>query len=160
MDNYIFKGFEPLIFNDSKILILGSFPSVKSRNNNFYYGNPQNKFWKVLATIFNEKTPFSIEEKSELCRKYQIALWDVVASSNLVGSADLSLEKSNYQLADIDGLLKKHPNIQKIVCNGKLAYKLYQKHFDKLNINAICLPSTSPANTRFNIEIWRENIKN
>lgn len=69
-----FTGFEPLVDNDSEILILGSFPSVISRTNNFYYGNPQNRFWKMLATIFNENLPQSIENKKELCRKHKIAL--------------------------------------------------------------------------------------
>ena len=145
-----FVGFNPLIYVDSKILVLGSFPSVKSRENNFYYGHPQNKFWKVLSFIFNEPLPANIDEK--------IALWDVIVSSNLKDSSDSALEKSDFVLADIESLLKKYPNIKKIVCNGKLSYKLYLKYFEKLNIEVVCLPSTSPANTRFDIDVWEKEL--
>ena len=152
-----FTGFEPLVDNDSEILILGSFPSVKSRANNFYYGNPQNRFWKMLATIFNENLPQSIENKKELCRKHKIALWDVVISSNLNGSSDVSLEKSDIELADINGLLKRHPSIKTILCNGKLAYNLFNKYF-KVELPVFYMPSTSPANVSYNIDIWREKL--
>lgn len=159
MKDKIFDGFDPLVDKNSKVLILGSFPSVKSRENCFYYSNPQNRFWKVLSSIFNEKIPLTIDEKKELCRKHNIALWDVVVSSNLIGSADTTLEKSNFSLADIDTLLKNYPNIKKIACNGKLAFKLFQKHFAHLKIDAVYLPSTSPANTRFDMNIWVENLE-
>lgn len=152
-------GFEPLIDNDSKILILGSFPSVKSRENLFYYGHPQNRFWKMLAYIFNENQPKSIEEKKELCRKHKIALWDVVIESNIKGSSDLALEKSNYKIANIPTLLKNHPSINGILCNGKFSFKLYNSYFADLKIDAICMPSTSPANARFDITIWENEIK-
>lgn len=153
-----FVGFNPLIYVDSKILVLGSFPSVKSRENNFYYGHPQNRFWKVLSFIFNEPLPANIDEKKALCQKHKIALWDVIVSSNLKDSSDSALEKSDFVLADIGGLLKKYPNIKKIVCNGKLSYKLYLKYFKKLNIEVVCLPSTSPANTRFDIDVWKKEL--
>lgn len=152
------NNFEPLVDENSQILILGSFPSVKSRENAFYYGNPQNRFWKVLASIFNEKVPTNIEEKIVLCKANHIALWDVVASSNLQGSSDLTLAKSAYCLSNIKGLLSKFPNIQKIVCNGKLAYKLLCKNFSDLNIDIVCLPSTSPANTSFKFEEWQKEL--
>lgn len=153
-----FVGFNPLIYVDSKILVLGSFPSVKSRENNFYYGHPQNRFWKVLSFIFNEPLPANIDEKKALCQKHKIALWDVIVSSNLKDSSDSALEKSDFVLADIGGLLKKYPNIKKIVFNGKLSYKLYLKYFEKLNIEVVCLPSTSPANTRFDIDVWKKEL--
>ena len=152
-----FTGFEPLVDNDSEILILGSFPSVKSRANNFYYGNPQNRFWKMLATIFNENLPQPIENKKELCRKHKIALWDVVISSNLSGSSDVSLKKSDIELADINGLLKRYPSIKTILCNGKLAYNLFNKYF-KVELPVFYMPSTSPANVSYNIDIWREKL--
>lgn len=152
-----FTGFEPLVDNDSEILILGSFPSVISRTNNFYYGNPQNRFWKMLATIFNENLPQSIENKKELCRKHKIALWDVVISSNLSGSSDVSLEKSNIELADINELLKRYPSIKTILCNGKLAYNLFNKYF-KVELPVFYMPSTSPANVSYNIDNWREKL--
>lgn len=159
MEEKNFLGFQPLIDFDSNILILGSFPSVKSRLNNFYYGNPQNKFWKVLASVFNEKVPNSITEKQDLCRKYKIGLWDIIISSDTIGSSDLNLEKSNFLVADIKSLLMKYPKIEKIICNGKLAFKLYKKFYSDLKINVICLPSTSPANPRFDINIWKDNLK-
>ena len=159
MEEKTFLGFQPLIDFDSNILILGSFPSVKSRLNNFYYGNPQNKFWKVLASVFKEKVPNSITEKQDLCRKYKIALWDIIISSDIIGSSDLNLEKSNFLVADIKSLLMKYPKIEKIICNGKLSFKLYKKFYSDLKINVVCLPSTSPANTRFDINIWKDNLK-
>ena len=157
MKDKIFDGFEPLVDKNSKVLILGSFPSVKSRENCFYYGNPQNRFWKVLSSIFNEKIPLTIDEKKELCRKHKIALWDVVISSNLNGSSDVSLEKSDIELADINGLLKRHPSIKTILCNGKLAYNLFNKYF-KVELPVFYMPSTSPANVSYNIDIWREKL--
>ena len=153
------NGFAPLVYEDSQVLILGSFPSVKSRELNFYYGHPQNRFWKVLATTFGEEIPKTIEDKKELCRKHKIALWDVIISSDLKGSSDLKLEKSNFSPADLSSLLIKYPNITKILCNGKLAFKLYQKLF-KLNTKVVCMPSTSPANVRFDINIWKNELLN
>lgn len=150
-----FKGFEPLVFDDSQILVLGSFPSVKSRQNSFYYGNPQNRFWKMLATIFDEELPQSIDKKIKLCKKHKIALWDVVISSNLQGSSDVSLDKSNYIVADIDTLLRTHPAIKIILCNGKLAFNLFMKNFN-VDIPVYYMPSTSPANVRFDIDAWRQ----
>lgn len=153
------KGFDPFVFDNSEILILGSFPSVKSREINFYYGHPQNRFWKVLAITFGENIPKTIEDKKELCQKHKIALWDVIVSSDLNGSSDLNLEKSNFTPADLNSLLINYPNITKILCNGKLAFKLYQKLFN-LNKKVVCMPSTSPANTRFDIDIWKNELLN
>ncbi len=150
-------GIEPLVFEDSQILILGSFPSVKSRQNNFYYANPRNKLWKLLASFFNEEVPQSVEEKIDFCRKHKIALWDVVTSSNLKGSSDVNLKKSNYDVADIPGLLNTHPDIKVILCNGKLAYNLFTKHFN-VALPVYYAPSTSPANTRFDIDAWRKHF--
>lgn len=154
MDNLINQGFKPLINDNSEILILGSFPSVKSRQNNFYYGNPQNRLWKVLAEYFKENTPKSIEEKIELCKKHKVALWDVVVSSNINGSSDDKLEKSDIEIADLHGLLKKFTCIKRILCNGKLAYNLYLKYFSDIKIEVLYMPSTSPANVRFDSKKW------
>ena len=155
---HIYCGFSPVIFEDSEILILGSFPSIKSRQNNFYYGNPRNRFWKVLATIFNEKLPETIQEKVEICRKNKIALWDIYSSSNLTSSSDNELSKSNNQLSDIVGLLKRYKNIKKITCNGALSYNTLVKNFN-LNIDVVKLPSTSPACVKFDYEMWYNNLK-
>ncbi len=152
-------GFDALIFDDSELLILGSFPSVKSRENFFYYGNPRNRFWKILANAFDEKLPQTISEKKELCRKYKIALWDVFIESDLNGSSDTSLSKSNYQLSDITSLLKSHKNIKKILCNGALAYNTLIKNFD-IKIPIVKLHSTSPACVTFDAESWMNNLKN
>ncbi len=152
-----FNGFKPLVFEDSQILILGSFPSVKSRQNSFYYGNPQNRFWKMLASIFEEELPQSIDEKIKLCKKHKIALWDVVISSNLQGSSDMSLEKSDYNVADIETLLRTHPTIKIILCNGKLAFNLFMKNFN-VGIPVYYMPSTSPANVKFDIDAWRQHF--
>lgn len=147
-------GFDPLINDDSEFLILGSFPSVKSRENNFYYGHPQNRFWKMLASIFHEDLPKSIEEKKVLCKKHKIALWDVIIESDIKDSSDFNLEKSNYKICNLNNLLKKYKKIRTIICNGKLSYKLFIKFFN-IPIDVFCLPSTSPANPRFNINEWK-----
>ena len=120
----MFSGFEPIYDENSKVLILGSFPSVKSRENGFYYGNPQNRFWKMLAQIFGEKFENDIESKKAFLKKHKLALYDVVLQSDLLGSADLSLEKSTRNLADISSLLPPHTKVEKILCNGKTAFKL------------------------------------
>ncbi len=152
-------GFDAFINEDSQILILGSFPSVKSRENHFYYGNPQNRFWKVLANAFNEDLPKTIEEKQDLCRKHKIALWDVFIESDLKGSSDCNLSKSNYQLSDIPSLIKQYKNIKKILCNGALAYDTLTKNFD-INLPIFKMLSTSPACVKFDIKVWIENLQN
>ncbi len=150
-------GFKPIIYDDSEILILGSFPSVKSRQNNFYYGNPQNKFWNILAEIFGENKPIKINDKIEFCKKHKIALWDIVIESDLNGSSDLSLKHSKFKLADIESLIKLYPNIKTILCNGKLSYNLFNKYY-KISLPCFYLPSTSPANTKLNKNEWKEKI--
>lgn len=154
----IFNGFSPVVFEDSEILILGSFPSVKSRQNNFYYGNPQNKFWKLIASCFEEDLPKTIEEKVNLCQKHKIALWDIYSESDISGSSDLKLAASNFKLSEIDILLKKYKNIKKILCNGALAYNTLIKNFN-LSVPIIKLTSTSPACVNFDRESWINQLK-
>lgn len=158
-NNDFYIGFPPFIDEKSEILILGSFPSVPSRMNGFYYGNPRNRFWSTLADIYGERVPQTIEEKKALLTKHHIALWDVVEKASFDGSSDSKLEKSLYEFADIGKLLENYPNIKKIFCNGKLAHKLFNRQYENSNLTAEYLPSTSPANTSFDIEKWRENIK-
>ena len=158
MDKNIYNGFAPVIFEDSTILILGSFPSVKSRENNFYYGNPQNRFWKLLANCYKENIPSTIQEKIELCKKHKVALWDVCSQSDINGSSDVNLANSNYILSDIDKLLKKYKNIKKILCNGALAYNTLTKNFN-LDLPVFKMTSTSPACVNFNKESWIEQLK-
>ncbi len=156
INNHI--GFAPIIFDDSEILILGSFPSVKSRENNFYYANKRNRFWRLMASVFNCPTPETTQDKINLCKLNKISLWDVAHQSDLSGSSDIKLEKSNLKLNDIETFLQQHSNIKKILCNGALAYKILTKKF-KLDLPVIKMPSTSPANVRFNADEWEKGLK-
>ena len=153
--------FPPLFDKDSKVLILGSFPSVKSREMKFFYGHPQNRFWKVIASIFDEEIPNSIEEKKRLILKNHLALWDVIAECEIVGSSDASIK--NAKANDLSEILKNAP-IQKIIVNGKTAEKLYIKYIEPVTgIKAVVLPSTSPANAAWSldklVDVWEAEIK-
>lgn len=142
--------FPPLFDKRSEILILGSFPSVKSREQLFFYGHPQNRFWKVLSGVLECEAPVSIEEKKALLFKNRIALWDVIASCDIEGSADSSIK--NPVANDIIPILK-NSNIEKIFVNGMAAKKLYDRYiFPKSKIEAVVLPSTSPANAAWSLE--------
>lgn len=140
----------PLFDENSKILILGSFPSVKSRECGFFYGHPQNRFWKVMAFIFNEEVPKTIEEKRSMLLRNKVALWDVIASCDITGSSDSSIK--NVVPNDVKSIINSS-NVQKIFVNGKKAKSLYDKFLEKeLGMSAVCLPSTSPANASWNLE--------
>lgn len=142
--------FGPVFDFNSKILILGSFPSVKSREISFYYGHPQNRFWKVLETVTGERTGMSVEEKRDFLLKTRIAVWDVIKSCDIVGSSDSSIK--NVKANDLDIILESC-HIRKIFVNGKTAERLYNKYIkNKIGINAVYLPSTSPANAAYNLE--------
>lgn len=149
--------FPPLYDKDSKILVLGSFPSIKSREQLFFYGHPQNRFWKVTAAVFGDDVPKSIEDKKEFLHKNHIALWDVIASCDIEGSADSTIK--NVVPNDLDAIIK-NSKVKRIFVNGKTAEKYYNKYTkDKLGRAAVCLPSTSPANAAWSIErlvgAWR-----
>ncbi len=149
---------EPVYDADSEILILGSFPSVKSREYGFFYGHPQNRFWKVLAQIYGEEIPVSIEEKKSLLLRNHVAVWDVIASCDITGSADSTIK--NVVANDISGILGVS-RITKIFVNGKKAEQLYNKYiYPEIEIEAEVLPSTSPANAAWKIddliEAWRK----
>ena len=141
----------PAVYDEnSEILILGSFPSVKSREAGFFYGHPQNRFWKVTAAVFNEDVPERIEEKREFLLRNHIALWDVIESCEITGSADSSIK--NVKANNIGKVLK-NTRISLIFVNGKTAEKLYNKYvFPVLGKECICLPSTSPANAAWNLD--------
>lgn len=140
----------PFYNKDSKILILGSFPSIKSREQMFFYGHPQNRFWKVISKLYNTAEPDTIEEKKALLLNNNIALWDVIAYCDITGSSDSSIK--NVVANDITEILK-ISNIERIYVNGKTAEKYYNKFIrDRIGIDAICLPSTSPANAGWNID--------
>lgn len=152
--------FEPIYDEQSKILILGTFPSVKSRESAFYYGHPQNRFWKVLARLTKEAVPETIEEKRSLLLAYGIAIWDVIYSCEIEGSSDSSIKDVTPN--DIAGLLQKSA-IEKIYGNGDKACQLYSRFCkEQTGKEIIKLPSTSPANAAFSLdkltECWREKI--
>lgn len=149
--------FPPLYDKNSKILILGSFPSVKSREQMFFYGHPQNRFWKVVSSVFNAPLPQTTEEKKNFLLANNIALWDVIASCEITGSADSSIK--NAVINDISQILD-NSDIQKIFVNGKTAEKYYNKYTNPLiHRDAILLPSTSPANAAWSIERLIERWK-
>lgn len=148
--------FPPVVDADSKILILGSFPSVKSREEGFFYGHPQNRFWRMLAALFNEDVPMDIPEKKTFLLRHHIALWDVIASCEIQGSSDASVKNAvpvdMTQVTEI-------AHIERVICNGALAGKLYRRHLLPLTgLEAVVLPSTSPANANWSLEkligIW------
>jgi len=152
--------FEPVYDENSQILILGTFPSVKSREQNFYYGHPQNRFWKVLANLTEECVPKTIDEKKALLLRHRIAVWDVIQSCDIIGSSDSSIK--NVVPADIGSILK-GSHITKIFANGEKAYRLYKKYCQETTkIPAVKLPSSSPANAIFTLdrltESWGELI--
>lgn len=140
----------PLYDKNSRVLILGSFPSVKSREAQFFYGHPQNRFWKVIAAVFDEEVPNTIPEKKALLKRNKIALWDVIHSCDITGSSDSSIK--NVTPNDLKTILN-NSNIEAIYVNGKTAEKYYKKYTEKIiERTAICLPSTSPANAAWNME--------
>lgn len=151
----VFEGFEPFYDIDSRVLILGSFPSVMSRAEGFYYGNPQNRFWKTVSAYFGESTPKTVDEKKAFLRRRKIALWDVVTSCEIDGSKDSSIR--DEKIADIPALLKKS-KIKELLCNGTKSYSALQEHFPDLLSITKKLPSTSPANPRFSAAAWNEAL--
>ena len=153
-DTRIYHGFPPLYNADSKILILGSFPSVKSREVSFYYGNKQNRFWKILQEFYGGSVQ-TVEDKKNLCLTNGIALWDIVASCKIKGSMDSDIR--DYELVDLYKVLTEC-GIVKILCNGQKAYQLTTSVYNG-EIPVIKLPSTSPANVSFNKDIWFESLQ-
>ncbi len=154
----VHHGFDPVYDENSLVLILGSFPSVKSRENNFYYGHPQNRFWRMLARIFNEPVPETIEEKKTFLLRRQIALWDVVAACDIKGSSDSSIR--NVIPADLNRVLRA-ANIRRIITNGDTAYRLYHRYCEKqTGREAVRCPSTSPANAIFTLDMLAEAWEN
>ena len=148
--------FGPLFSENSRVLILGSFPSVKSREQQFFYGHPQNRFWKVIAALFHREVPETIEQKKELILSNSLALWDSVASCVVTGSSDASIRE--VRANDLSVILD-HSPVRKIFCNGKTSWQMYEKWIlPSTGLEAVCLPSTSPANAQWSldrlIEAW------
>ena len=147
---HVVHGFEPVFDGDSRVLVLGSLPSVKSREQGFYYGHPQNRFWRVVAGVFGEGVPDTIAARKALLLRCGVAVWDVVAECDIIGSADSSIR--NVVPADLSRILDAAP-IRAIFANGGTAERLYNKHQRGLtNREIIRLPSTSPANAKWSIE--------
>ena len=156
----VFHEFPPVFDETSKILILGTFPSVKSREGQFYYHHPQNRFWKVTAALVQEPVPQTISEKKAMLLRGHIAVWDVVQSCRILGSSDSSIR--DVVPADLGKILD-HAKIRQIFANGTTALRLYRRYCEKdTGREAIGLPSTSPANAVWRldalIEKWREEI--
>ena len=154
---HITHPFSPVFDTNSEILILGSFPSVKSRENDFYYGHPQNRFWRVMAALYQLPFPETTEEKTNMLLTNGVALWDVIHNCDIRGSSDSSIR--NVIPTDLRTILSK-ANIQRIYANGKTAAAMYQKYqFPQIGIKIMPLPSTSPANAAWTlerlIEQWR-----
>lgn len=145
----IIHPFEPVIFKESRVLILGSFPSVRSREVDFYYGNKNNRFFKILEVIFDEKIGESKEAKIDFLKRHKIALFDVVKSCEIVGSSDSSI--SVKEVNDI-GKLIENTDIEKILLNGKKAFEIFQKYIKIGKVKYFYIPSSSPANASFSLD--------
>ncbi len=147
----------PVFDKDSKVLILGSFPSVRSREEGFFYGHPQNRFWKVTSQIFGEELPVTINEKKAFLIRNHIALWDVIGSCEIDGSSDSSIR--DVTVNDLSVILGT-ADIRAIFLNGKKAEQYYLKYlFPVLRRDAVCLPSTSPANAAWNLDMLADAWK-
>ena len=142
--------FPPVVDEGCRVLILGSFPSVKSREDGFFYGHPQNRFWRMLAAIFGEEVPTDIPAKQALLLRHHIALWDVIAACEIEGSSDATVKHAvPVDIARVTSVA----NIERVICNGALAGKLYRKHLQPLTgMEAVILPSTSPANAAWSLQ--------
>lgn len=147
---HIVHPFPPLYDPCSEVLILGSFPSIKSREQQFFYGHPQNRFWKVVAAVFNTAAPVTIQEKKDFLHSNHLALWDSIYSCDIRGSSDSSVK--NAVPTDLSEIINSS-KIRAVFCNGNLSGKMYVKYHEKvLNIPAIVLPSTSPANASYSLD--------
>jgi len=148
-------GFEPFFDENSILLILGSFPSVKSRQVEFYYGNNQNRFWKTVCGFFGEDAPLTIDGKKDFLKRRKIALWDVVTECEIVGSQDSKIK--NFKVADIKKLLQ-NSKINYIILNGGKAAEIFMRNFGDICVPFEKLPSTSPANVSFKTEVWHDAL--
>lgn len=159
---HISHGFEPVFDERSRVLVLGSFPSALSRENHFYYGNPQNRFWRVMAAVLGEPVPETgdIEGKCAMLLSHGVALWDVIESCDVRGSSDASIK--NVVPADVARITSVAP-VRTVICNGGTAGRLYRRWLESsTGLPAVVLPSTSPANAAWSLErltaCWREAL--
>lgn len=153
--------FGPFFRADSKLLILGSFPSVKSREEAFYYAHPQNRFWRVLASCFGDEAPQTLRQKHELLERHRIALWDVIEECEITGSSDASIRGAVP--TDIGSLLGQ-TSIDRIVLNGRTAERCFLRFHPDFALPTVTLPSTSPANAAWSFErliaVWKSALMN
>lgn len=157
---YVEHEFDPVYNEESQVLVLGSLPSVKSREQGFYYGHPRNRFWKVVASVLGVPEPLTIEEKKQMLLDGHVAVYDVIQNCEIVGSSDSSIR--NVTPADIKSIVE-HASIRAVFTNGKTAGRLYKKYqAAHIDLPMIELPSTSPANAAFSLErleeIWKLEI--
>lgn len=154
---HIIHSIEPVFDTESRVLILGTMPSPKSREVQFYYGHPQNRFWRVLAAVLGEETPQSVPEKKAMLLRHQIALWDVLAECEIIGASDFSIR--NPVANDLSVILD-HAPVQAVFTAGATAWKLYTRlQKPHTGIEAVRLPSTSPANCAVKMEALTEAYK-
>ncbi len=154
---HVTHEFPALYDRESRALLLGSIPSPKSREMAFYYGHPQNRFWKVMAAVLGEEIPETIAQKKAMLKKHHVALWDVLDSCTIVGASDTSIEDP---VVNNIGELVNKSKVSRIFCTGATAYNLYQKFCAKeVGIDAVKLPSTSPANCAVSLEKLVEAYK-
>lgn len=149
-------GFPPYFDGESRVLILGSFPSVKSRQQSFYYGHPQNAFWRILSTFFKEDKPLTVEERKAFCKRNKIALWDIVTECEIVGSRDETIK--NFKVANLQEVLQ-NSSVSCILVNGGRAFSIFEKHYGGLEIPYFKLSSTSPANARRDDDEWYDALR-
>ena len=157
LTEHVKHTFEPVYNSESRILVLGTFPSVKSRENDFYYGNPQNRFWKVISGVLGCETPHTVEQKKQMLLDAGIAIWDVIESCDIIGSSDSSIQ--NVIPNKLDTLIA-NSAVTAIYANGSKAASLYEKYsIRETGMEIKCLPSTSPANAAYSLERLIEHWK-
>ncbi|MGN0822504.1 MAG: DNA-deoxyinosine glycosylase [Candidatus Gallimonas sp.] len=149
-------GFAPVCDEKSRVLILGSFPSVGSRKTGFYYGNPQNRFWRTVCGFFGEEIPATTEDKRAFLLRRRIALWDVIEECDVEGSSDASIR--GERAANVPALMARC-GFRAVLCNGSKAYELLRREFPACAERAKRLSSTSPANPRFSAEEWNAALR-
>jgi len=148
-------SFAPISYADTTILILGTLPGERSLQLGEYYGHPRNRFWKIISAITNNDLPVSYPGKKDLLQRSKIGVWDVAHKANRKGSLDNAIKDEEPN--DLDNFITKHKNLKVICFNGKKSQALFNKYFDrKTGLKYLLLPSTSPANVRFDINVWQQ----
>ncbi len=159
MSEILAHPFKPIVYKDTETLILGSFPSIKSFEKNFYYAHPSNKFWKILEAVTGYPGN-TMDQKLWLLKECKLGLWDMIRECSRENSLDSNLE--NEEVNDIAGFLEDHPSIQKLAFTGRKSQALYERHFSHLEIETVYLPSPSSAYAAMRFEekvkIYKEKL--